>query len=369
MSISGNPGNGSLSFSFAPPSHQATMATVVHTGAPTTIPTRRRDGEEAESSSSDHTIPRVSVQPTNILPPVIPFSSGVMATSTLTFPYGMSSPLLPPYYLQIPFIPPFNHTPSQTSVYTNPLTPQPSPSGSFVSSGPNPILNLKRGPIETVEEFIVKYNLESIQINGTTEALKVAGFIHGWEGRKAERKGGSIQAPLTPTVRKSSVETSGRPAYHRRDSGRYTPYTHREVSIVAQRKDERHETYPTLTKTPSEISRTKGLKWEQPRPLKDNPARDKSKYCDYHRVHGHDTNDCWHLKNQIEKFYSNGELKHLIEQSVMTNGFTASIPKKILKGTGEGLRRGQVMMSKSQAEDIQGLGKPALSKKGKIPRS
>ncbi|KAD4982873.1 hypothetical protein E3N88_19544 [Mikania micrantha] len=437
-SVSGNPANGSLSFSFVPPSHHATMATVVHTGAPTTIPTRRRDGDEAESSSSDHTIPRVSVQPTNIAPPVIPFSSGVMATSTLTFPYGMSSPLLPPYYPQTPFIPPFNHTPSQTSVYTNPLTPQPRPSGSFVSSGPNPVqgtipmvtnpltpggnygtilmipyapympntpmpyyfvfstrggpsaheallANLRTqlqftnispppaingsnvvcptyNPNPQAYPFVIDYNqpykppelamtskfvapiaLADLQINGTTEALKVAGFIHGvrdkhpirklhgvngtpedmnslmtiakayvqqeksvtasseWESRKAERKGGSTQAPLTPTVRKSSVETSERLAYHRRDSGRYTPYTPREVSIVAQRKDEKHETYPTLTKTPSEIWRTEGLKWEQPRPLKDNPARDKSKYCDYHRVHGHDTNDCWQLKKQIEK--------------------------------------------------------------------
>ncbi|KAD2805207.1 hypothetical protein E3N88_38584 [Mikania micrantha] len=96
-----------------------------------TISTRRRDGEEAESLFSDHMTPRVSVQPASIVTPVIPYSSGVMATSTLTFPYDMSSPLLPPYYPQTPFIPPFNHMPSQTSVLST-------PSGSFVSSGPNP---------------------------------------------------------------------------------------------------------------------------------------------------------------------------------------------------------------------------------------
>ncbi|KAL8247276.1 hypothetical protein R6Q59_008492 [Mikania micrantha] len=134
------------------------------------------------------------------------------------------------------------------------------------------------------------------------------------EGRKSDKKGGNIQAQPIPPVRKSFAETSGRPTYPRQELGRYTSYTPREVSIVAQRKDEKHETYPALTKTPGEIWWTEGLKWEQPRPLKDNPARDKSTYCDYHHVHGHDTNDCWHLKRQIEKFHSNGNLKHLVAQ-------------------------------------------------------
>ncbi|KAD5802628.1 hypothetical protein E3N88_13988 [Mikania micrantha] len=293
MSISGNPGSGLLSFSFAPPSHQATTATMVHTGEPPTISTRRRDGEEVESSSFDHTIPRVSVQPANIVPLVIPFSSGVTATSSLAFPYG-------------------NHTGDNKSL----------DAGRKLWNNSDDTIHL------IMEEFIVWYNLESLQINGTIEALKVAGFIHGQRrmsnkknrsrparNGKVERlrkKGRNTQAPLTQIVRKSSVEAGGRPAYYHRDSGRYTPYTPREVSVVDEMKDERHETYPMLIKTPSEIWRTKGLKWEQPRPLKDNPARDISKYCDYHRMHDHDTNDCWHLKKQIEKFHSNGELKHLI---------------------------------------------------------
>ncbi|KAD1345613.1 hypothetical protein E3N88_42983 [Mikania micrantha] len=149
MSTSGNTTNRPFSFTFIP-THQTTTTTVIHTGAPATIPVRRRDDEDASSSSSDHTIPRVSVQPTNIALPAIPFSSGEVVVHTPTVPYGIQQR---------------RHTRDKIEV-----------------------LSLRRGPNETVEGFIVRYNLESLQINETTEAFKVAGFIHGMRDKHLIRK-------------------------------------------------------------------------------------------------------------------------------------------------------------------------------------
>ncbi|KAC9158011.1 hypothetical protein E3N88_46282 [Mikania micrantha] len=322
MSISGNTKNRPFSFAFTPPSHQTTTATVVHTRAPATTLIRRRDGEEAESSSSDHAIPRVSVHQTS------------MVSSA-----------------------PFNYTQPRTSVHTGPLVTQPSPLLSSSPGGPNPVhesiplipnsltpegnygaipmipytlqqrrhtrdktevLNLKRGPNETVKEFILRYNLESLQINGRTEALMVAGFIHGvrdrhlirklhgvngtpedmnslmtiakayvqqeklvtasaeWEGRKNDKKGGSTQAQPAPPVRKSFVETSGRVTNPSRELGRYTPYTPREVSSIAQKRDEKREDYPALTKTTSEIWRTEAQKKREKAPKEDEKVGGKT---------------------------------------------------------------------------------------------
>ncbi|GAA0150051.1 hypothetical protein LIER_37052 [Lithospermum erythrorhizon] len=37
--------------------------------------------------------------------------------------------------------------------------------------------------------------------------------------------------------------------------------------------------------------------------------RDISKFCQYHNDHGHDTNDCRHLKIKIEKLIQRGQLR------------------------------------------------------------
>ncbi|GJQ95740.1 hypothetical protein Tco_0006879 [Tanacetum coccineum] len=38
-----------------------------------------------------------------------------------------------------------------------------------------------------------------------------------------------------------------------------------------------------------------------------------SKYCHFHEDHGHDTNDCRQLRNQIEEAVKSGQLSHLVK--------------------------------------------------------
>ena len=48
------------------------------------------------------------------------------------------------------------------------------------------------------------------------------------------------------------------------------------------------------------------LKW--PRPLHSSPnIRDKNKYCRFHKDHGHYTEDCRDLKEQIEELIRKGK--------------------------------------------------------------
>ncbi|GKV17031.1 hypothetical protein SLEP1_g27587 [Rubroshorea leprosula] len=44
-------------------------------------------------------------------------------------------------------------------------------------------------------------------------------------------------------------------------------------------------------------------------PLHDSPRADKIKHCDYHRVYGHNTEDCQHLKDELEFLARNGRLE------------------------------------------------------------
>ena len=55
------------------------------------------------------------------------------------------------------------------------------------------------------------------------------------------------------------------------------------------------------------------LKW--PEKLKGDPIKlTKSKYCRFHQNHGHDTNECYDLKQQIEVLIMQGNLKNFVGQ-------------------------------------------------------
>ena len=56
------------------------------------------------------------------------------------------------------------------------------------------------------------------------------------------------------------------------------------------------------------------LKW--PRPLHSSPnVRDKNKYCRFHKDHGHNTEDCKDLKEQVEKLIQKGRLQKYVKKN------------------------------------------------------
>ena len=53
------------------------------------------------------------------------------------------------------------------------------------------------------------------------------------------------------------------------------------------------------------------LKW--PEKMKGDPnKRNKNKYCRFHSDHGHDTDECFDLKQQIENLIRQGKLRHFV---------------------------------------------------------
>ncbi|KAL0400128.1 UNVERIFIED_CONTAM: hypothetical protein Sradi_2356100 [Sesamum radiatum] len=59
------------------------------------------------------------------------------------------------------------------------------------------------------------------------------------------------------------------------------------------------------------------------RKMKDNPKRLKSdKYCRFHKDRGHNTEDCYHLKNEIEKLIQRGYLREYVENNPSGNNTT-----------------------------------------------
>ena len=53
------------------------------------------------------------------------------------------------------------------------------------------------------------------------------------------------------------------------------------------------------------------LKW--PKKMKGDPnKRNKNKYCRFHKDHGHDTNECYDLKQQIKNLIRQGKLRYFV---------------------------------------------------------
>lgn len=54
---------------------------------------------------------------------------------------------------------------------------------------------------------------------------------------------------------------------------------------------------------------------EWPKPLKtDANRRHPNKYCQYHRMHSHETNDCYQLINEIERLIKRGHLRNFVKE-------------------------------------------------------
>ncbi|GJR80502.1 hypothetical protein Tco_0151287 [Tanacetum coccineum] len=74
-------------------------------------------------------------------------------------------------------------------------------------------------------------------------------------------------------------------------------------------------TLESLSSTPQEILATEHqLHLPQPAPLVGVPSKENlNRYCDYHNEKGHSTNDCFHLKRQLEIALESGKLNYLIK--------------------------------------------------------
>ncbi|GKF28903.1 hypothetical protein Tco_0095245 [Tanacetum coccineum] len=96
----------------------------------------------------------------------------------------------------------------------------------------------------------------------------------------------------------------------------------------------RREGFTPLTKTPKEILAMDNVNFPPPPPMVGTPEkRNMNKFCDYHQDRGHNTNDCYHLKKQIEEAVALGRLAHLVKdirQSGQKNKGSAKGKEKVI---------------------------------------
>ncbi|GKD05836.1 hypothetical protein Tco_1180810 [Tanacetum coccineum] len=202
---------------------------------------------------------------------------------------------------------------------------------------PTEIHGIKRKPNEGLQAFMDRFKAESAHIKGVPPVLRISAFMHGhghpelskklndkipktademWERVRAfirgEAAADTTEAIRSPRWEKSAGKASwsehqngSRNRSHRRGEGRNmgtcAPYARREG-------------FTPLMKTPKEILAMDNVNFPPPPPMVGTPEkRNMNKFCDYHQDRGHNTNDCYHLKKQIEEAVASGRLAHLVK--------------------------------------------------------
>ncbi|GJR15762.1 reverse transcriptase domain-containing protein [Tanacetum coccineum] len=96
----------------------------------------------------------------------------------------------------------------------------------------------------------------------------------------------------------------------------------KEGSFRSQHKQEkRADRFTLLTKTPREILALEKGKFRTPPPMATPiEKRNVNKFCEFHEEVGHNTDECNHLRKQIEDMLKAGKLSHLIKELKQNSG-------------------------------------------------
>ncbi|KAJ1380841.1 hypothetical protein SESBI_45694 [Sesbania bispinosa] len=141
------------------------------------------------------------------------------------------------------------------------------------------------------------------------------------EGDTGEFHPSNSEAAYAQKSGKEPIQTFHQPARAKKgydDRGRNFQH---KASWEDQRRTDQVGGYGFDTFTPLNASRARILKdvyqsilIRLPPQAEGPKGPDMSKWCDYHRARGHDTEDCWTLKNRIERLSKEGYLGWYVEK-------------------------------------------------------
>nr|GEU48520.1 hypothetical protein [Tanacetum cinerariifolium] len=166
---------------------------------------------------------------------------------------------------------------------------------------------------------------------GLHEEQRISGFVHGLRTRSLIEHL-STDLPTTykglmektyTWIKAREVATNGTPNAQRenfkrsRKSYRDDNHGQKDRDRFSSYRGPHHGLLSTLSKSPREILTTKKAARsfkEPPRMFGSRWSRDKTKYYQFHKDHGHDTNQCQELKHQVEEVVKSRQLVHLVKE-------------------------------------------------------
>ncbi|GJR80493.1 reverse transcriptase domain-containing protein [Tanacetum coccineum] len=198
---------------------------------------------------------------------------------------------------------------------------------------PVEIHNIKQRDGESTEEFVRRYKLECRDVKGAPECMKISGFMHGITNPELiKRLHDKIPKSVDEMMRVTTTFLRGEVAASNRERKKSFPSWKQQEAAQKQnfkkggfrnqqRPERKQDRFTLLTKTPKEILALDKGKFKPPPPMT-TPVekRNASKFCEFHGEVGHTTDECMHLKRQIEEMLKAGKLSHLIKELKQSNG-------------------------------------------------
>ncbi|XP_071920768.1 uncharacterized protein [Coffea arabica] len=196
------------------------------------------------------------------------------------------------------------------------------------------LMTVHQRPEESLREYMVRFNNESLQVRDRDDKVVMAAFVNGLRKQKlytefVERPPKSVREMLDRAHEKANAEEANRlkgVQERLRDDKRRKGADLGESRTGQGRKNiperlprsqpwEKEKTWTSLTAPRARVlavMEQQGIS-RPPRPLGgDKAQRDQGLYCAYHRDVGHDTEDCRHLKREIEKLIRRGHLGQFV---------------------------------------------------------
>ncbi|GKA04166.1 hypothetical protein Tco_0676947 [Tanacetum coccineum] len=156
---------------------------------------------------------------------------------------------------------------------------------------PIEIHSIKRRQNEGLQAFMDWFKFESSHIKGVPPVLRISAFMHGHDHSELAKK---LNDKIPNTVDEMFE--------------RVRAFIRGEVAVGSAEM------------TLKEILAIESVSFPKPPPLIGTPEKQNlKKFCDYHEDMGHNTNDCYQLKRQIEEAVASRKLAHLVKDIRRTN--------------------------------------------------
>ncbi|GJR83306.1 reverse transcriptase domain-containing protein [Tanacetum coccineum] len=208
---------------------------------------------------------------------------------------------------------------------------------------PVEIHNIRQRDGESTKEFVRRYKLECRDVNGSPECMKIFGFMHGITNPELiKRLHDKIPKLVDKMMRVTTTFLRGEVASSNRERKKsFLSWKQQEANQKKifkkggfrnqQRSERKQDRFALLTKTPKEIFTLDKGKFKASPPMT-TPVekRNANKFFEFHGEVGHNTDECMHLRKQIEEMLKAGKLSHLIKEIKQNNGNEQ--PKVTTKG-------------------------------------
>ncbi|XP_061354161.1 uncharacterized protein LOC133298814 [Gastrolobium bilobum] len=198
---------------------------------------------------------------------------------------------------------------------------------------------IRQQPGETLQKYLNRFKDVALQVPGLQENVHVHLIVAGLDG--GSRLAKSVYKDPVKTLeefRTSSkkyleleqmkITNAQSDEGNRTSPRRRSPPPKGKERVDSKKKDQRqripdmrdrmgrYDKYTPLDASRSQIWRevatTEMKKVERLRPIFDRGGLDKSKYCAFHDGPGHTTDQCWDLRDAVEKFVRDGRLRQYV---------------------------------------------------------